>query len=435
MGAASAVSARFQAASRSTRESQISACLVTPRIYVGGAPAVLKGCDGVGRSGGNTISGVGACLIGDYDVARPLAMAGLEVVVVADPRDRVRYSRAARRVVERDDPWSRREQLVQRLVELGESLGGRPPLFYQSDGDLLTVSRNRTALEPVFRYLLPPEELVEDLVDKQRFQVLADRLGLPVPPARVIRSADQEAPDLALPFVVKPMWRRDLEALGLVAKALIVETRAQADELMERVRRAGVDVLAQELIAGPESRIESYHAYVSADGRTLGEFTGRKLRTWPQEYGHTTALTTTDAADVRELGRDVMERLGLHGVAKVDFKRDDAGRLHLLEVNPRFNLWHHVGAVAGVNLPAIAHADLTGAPLPAGRPAAAGVHWSEPWSDRWAWAAEGRSFASWLRFEARCPARSGFAWNDPMPLVRGVLVPGVTRRIRGVRAA
>ena len=44
-----------------------------------------------------------------------------------------------------------------------------------------------------------------------------------------------------------------------------------------------------------------------------------------------------------------------------------AGRLHLLEVNPRFNLWHHPAAVAGVNLPALVHADLTGAPRPSGR--------------------------------------------------------------------
>ena len=374
-----------------------------------------------------------ACLIGDFDVARPLALAGITVAVVAPADDRVRYSRAADRVIERPDHWTEREALVERLVELGRSLGGRPPLLYQSDGDLLTVSRHREALEPLYRFLLPPDELVEDLVDKQRFQALADRLELPVPAAQVVRPGD--VPDLEPPFVVKPMSRRDLEALGLVAKALVVETPREVDDLRERVSRAGVAVLAQQLITGPESRIESYHAYVDAGGRTLGEFTGRKLRTWPQEYGHTTALTTTDAADVRALGREVLERLGLRGVAKVDFKRDDAGRLHLLEINPRFNLWHHVGAVAGVNLPAIAYADLSGRPLPPAATAAAGVHWSEPWSDRWAWAAEGGSFASWARFVARCPARSGFAWNDPMPLLRGVLVPGVARKIRGLRAA
>jgi hypothetical protein len=48
----------------------------------------------------------------------------------------------------------------------------------------------------------------------------------------------------------------------------------------------------------------------------------------------------------------VLARLGVPGVAKLDFKRDDPGRLHLLEINARFNLWHDPGAVAGVNLPA-----------------------------------------------------------------------------------
>ena len=47
-----------------------------------------------------------------------------------------------------------------------------------------------------------------------------------------------------------------------------------------------------------------------------------------------------------------MAALGLRGVAKLDFKRTAAGELVLLEVNPRFNLWHLPGAVAGVNLPA-----------------------------------------------------------------------------------
>ena len=56
---------------------------------------------------------------------------------------------------------------------------------------------------------------------------------------------------------------------------------------------------------------------------------------------------------LRELGRTLVQRLGLRGVAKFDFKRAADGRLFLLEVNPRFNLWHHPGALAGVNLPAL----------------------------------------------------------------------------------
>ncbi len=67
----------------------------------------------------------------------------------------------------------------------------------------------------------------------------------------------------------------------------------------------------------------------------------------PAAYGHTTALVITDAPDVVELGRRLTGLLGLVGVAKLDFKRAPDGRLHLLEVNPRFNLWHFAGRRPG----------------------------------------------------------------------------------------
>src|SRR5215470_19812901 len=52
-----------------------------------------------------------------------------------------------------------------------------------------------------------------------------------------------------------------------------------------------------------------------------------------------------------ERDEDLVDALEwLTGVAKPDFKRAPDGRLLLLEINPRFNLWHHLGAVAGVNL-------------------------------------------------------------------------------------
>jgi len=126
----------------------------------------------------------------------------------------------------------------------------------------------------------------------------------------------------------------------------------------------GQDVLAQELVPGPETRIESYHVYVDRSGTIAGEFTGRKIRTLPATCGHSTALEISDAADVRAEGRALAEKLDLRGVAKFDFKRGPDGRLHLLEINPRFNLWHHLGAAAGVNLPAMVYADLTGLPRP-----------------------------------------------------------------------
>jgi D-aspartate ligase len=177
----------------------------------------------------------------------------------------------------------------------------------------------------------------------------------------------------------------------------------------------------KEFVHGSEARIESYHCYVDQEGRVAGEFTGRKIRTYPMRFGHTTALEITEAADVRRLGRDIVERLGISGVAKLDFKRDMQGQLRLLEINPRFTLWHHPAAVAGVNIPALVYADLTGRPRPAPARLRAGLRWCRPWKDFPAAREAGESLASWTRWSLGCEAKSTLSLDDPLPFLRATL--------------
>jgi predicted ATP-grasp superfamily ATP-dependent carboligase len=234
--------------------------------------------------------------------------------------------------------------------------------------------------------------------------------------------------DLDFPVVVKPVVR-ERRMLGGLAKAERFDDRAALDLAWPELARRGEPLLAQRLVEGGEERIESYHAYVDEHGELAGEFCGRKLRTFPPRYGNTTALVVTDAADVRELGRRVLRALGLRGVAKVDFKRDPDDRLWLLEVNPRFNLWHHAGACAGVNLPAIVHADLTGTARPETEPARPAVTWADPLRDRRTVRDAGLSAPRWLLWTLASDARWSIAWDDPMPVLRGIAAPFVRRRL------
>lgn len=112
---------------------------------------------------------------------------------------------------------------------------------------------------------------------------------------------------------------------------------------------------------------------------------------------------------------------------KVRLQAGTGRGLLLLEVNPRFNLWHHLGAVAGVNLPALVYGDAVGRPRPPMRAARAGVRWLRPSTDRRAAKASGISLASWLSFAARCEAKSVLAWDDPMPVFGRVAQQVVAR--------
>lgn len=368
-------------------------------------------------------TGTLACVLGDMDLVRPLGLAGVRCAVVGPPGGATAHSR----FTERPIPWEGGcdGTLVDRLLRFGAAQPDKPVLYMEEDAQLLMVSRHRDRLAAVFRFALADGDLVETLVDKGRFQALAERLDLPVPRTRRLRPLPgSEAPDLDLryPVIVKPLTRRppwdDIEGLG---KAIRLEGPEELRALWPRLIPVGIDLLAQELIPGLETRIESHHVYIDARGTVAGEFTGRKIRTYPVEYGHSTALTITDidgeGADVRALGREIAGRLGLSGVAKFDFKRDPDGRLHLLEINPRFNLWHHLGAVAGVNLPAIVHADLTGRPRPAPAKARPGACWCHISKDRLAARDSGVPTARWLAWVARCEAKA-ITPDDPMPFLR-----------------
>lgn len=366
-----------------------------------------------------------ACVLGEIETVRPLALAGIRSAVVAHPGEPARYSRFVDTVIEWIDPWSEPTKLVDRLLEYARAQHERPVLYYDGDWDVLLVSRYREALAAGFRFVVAEAELVEDLVGKERFQTLADRLDLPLPRTRQLDLVDGHLAgelDLTYPIILKPLIRQHALWKPLSdAKAIRFDDRAALERALPALAAQDMSVLVQELIVGPESRILSYHVYVDADGEIAGEFTGRKIRTYPRAFGYSTALETTDDSSVAELGRELTGRLGLRGVAKFDFKRAEDGALYLLEVNPRFSLWHHLGARAGVNLPLLVYRDLVGLARPVAHPARPGVRWVSPLRDRRAAKEDGISLIPWLRWTLGCKAKSALAWNDPGPAIGAVL--------------
>ncbi|GAA0593910.1 hypothetical protein GCM10009416_35350 [Craurococcus roseus] len=364
-----------------------------------------------------------ACVMGDMDLVRPLGLAGIACAVVAAPGSPPVHSRFTRTAIPWKDFWEGGEELVEALVRFGSAQPEPPVLYFQEDSQLLLVSRQRERLARAFRFVVADPELVEDFVDKGRFQALAERHGLPVPATRRVHPAAGGRPadfGLRFPVVVKPLTRdRRWSAIGGAGKAVRAETPEALRDLWPRLSAAGAELLVQELIPGPETRMESYHVYVDERGGVAGEFTGRKVRTLPPSLGHSTALELSEAPDVAVLGRALVRKLGLRGVAKLDFKRAPDGTLHLLEINPRFNLWHHLGAVAGVNLPALVHADMCGSPRPAVSPARAGATWCRPLDDWRAARAAGVPVSEWLPWMLRCDANASLDWRDPMPCLNG----------------
>lgn len=363
-----------------------------------------------------------ACVIGDMDLVRPLGLAGIRCAVVARRWEAPWFSRFTDARIPWLDPSDAGEALVQRLLDFAQRCEQPPVLYYEDDPDMLVVSRHRDVLSGPYRFVIPDRELVEKLADKASFAMLAEQLGLPVPRSRTIAvdHTDVAGIDLRYPLVVKPTRHGPTWNAISPAKAIEVHDETALRRLLGDLGPAPSTVVLQESIRGPETRIESHHVFVDRAGNVVADFTGRKIRTLPAQYGHSSALEITSDAEVRRLGRECVRRLGLHGVAKLDFKRAPDGRLWLLEVNARFTLWHHPGALAGVNLPALVFADLTGRACTQSSAVRPGITWCDVRRDFAARKEADVSLPRWGAWAVRADAKRSIAWDDPMPFVAGI---------------
>ena len=385
-------------------------------------------------------------LLGGLNIVRALGMAGIPVVIASPERGKPsmasRYCTATLAL----PPLAERDAVIEALAREGRRLaalhGAKPPLFYDNDDRLELVQDHRAALAPHFALLLNEPALGEALLDKSRFQDLAERLGLPAP-RRIGREALQaEAGPVLLKPKLRTAWDHSsvrLQLFGGAGKARVFASgrEAWADPL---VRRLADQLSFQEYIPGGDDAIWSFHGFAAPGGEVLASFIGRKIRTFPAHTGDSCYLRLADDEGLAALGRDIAARLSLAGVFKMDFKRSAAsGRFHLLEVNTRFNLWHYLGAANGVNLPRVAYDFMVWNTRPAHAVARTRYRWVDMALDWRAYRelrdAGALSTARWLWSLAQAPkVYDLFSWRDPLPLLselraRAARIPRRFRRM------
>jgi predicted ATP-grasp superfamily ATP-dependent carboligase len=365
-------------------------------------------------------------LLGGLNIVRALGLAQIPVIIASSERRTPSMaSRYCAGTIELP-PIAERERYVETLVRAGRRLaaahGAPVPLFYDNDDRLALVQDCRAELAPHFALLLNEPALADALLDKARFQELAERCSLPVP--RRIPWEALEAEDG--PVLIKPKTRTAwdhssirLQLFGGSGKARVFP---HGKEILKNGLAAQLapQLSFQEYVPGDDTAIWSLHGFAAPGGELLEWFVGRKIRTYPALTGDSSYLRLDSNSNLVELGRDVARRLGLAGIFKMDFKRSAAtGRFYLLEINTRFNLWHYLGAASGVNLPRVAYEYLLHGTQPQRVAPRLGLRWLHFAYDRRAYRDLGMSRARWTASLLEAPkVYELFSWSDPAPFDR-----------------
>ncbi|HLI73758.1 MAG TPA: hypothetical protein VKU86_07755 [Acidimicrobiales bacterium] len=370
-------------------------------------------------------------------MARSLGKAGVEVTILSDGAN---------------DCLARRSRFCHRYVhyELADDVKAQWLTFLQShqasavfaccDMGLEFIAAHRADLVAAgHRPMEASDDVLVTMLDKQLTYDLALELGIGTPRTVTAHSQDDAGRALfagfGFPLAVKPA-RSDVllrNAPDFASpKGLIVRDEAQLRAYLQGLINAGVPGLITEIIPGDDGRYCSYYTYLDEHGEPLAQFTKRKPRQFPIEFGLGTFHVSKWDPEVAEVGLALLRGMGLVGFGCVEFKRDERdGRLKVIECTPRFTMANGLVARAGVDFALLAYDRLVGdEPRPVGS-FKEGVHLWFPQADvkaLFAYRAKGALTTwQWLKSLAHVPHFPTFQWSDPMPFATGVR--GGIRRI------
>jgi predicted ATP-grasp superfamily ATP-dependent carboligase len=272
-------------------------------------------------------------------VVRSLGRRGVPVGVCAFDGEfnLASYSRWTAESIKLPSPTRDASGFIRALTRLLET-GKYPIVLPTTERTIQLIAGARESLPTWVRIPMPGPEALATALDKQRTAALAEQLGVSVPRTWCPADSDEAvglAAALPYPVVVKPRQTNFLAGGQLVkADYMVVESSARLASAWRALNRTMPQPVIQTLVRGRGTGINTLWKH----GKPLVWFCHQRLRELDLRGGRSTAAVSA-VCDPRliESAHRMLDALGWHGVAMVEFKWDQASdTFWLLEINGRF---------------------------------------------------------------------------------------------------
>jgi predicted ATP-grasp superfamily ATP-dependent carboligase len=206
------------------------------------------------------------------------------------------------------------------------------------------------------RLVLPPHDVVLRAFDKSATIDLARSLGIAVPETKLLEQSDSPellAATLRFPVVLKPRSTFETTVQGKVqetGRSLYARNKEEFVSSWRKLRHKSSSILVQEYLLG---RGVGYFALM-CHGSPRVEFAHQRIRdVHPTGSGSSLRVSVRPQPELRSASLRILQELGWHGVAMVEFLQREDGTLVFMEVNGRF--WNSLAlpVYAGVDFPAM----------------------------------------------------------------------------------
>ena len=245
----------------------------------------------------------------------------------------------------------------------------RPVVLPTSDAHALLLAEHRAQLEPHCRIASTTHAALSAIVRKDLLYQTAQRCGVAVVPSiasPLMHELEAWSLQNSGPYLLKPVYEAMRES-SLKVKNCVLQTR---QDLLDFVHLHGSHLLViQQLLWGGDGEIYDAYGCCDAQGRVLTMASHRRIRQYPQHLGTTVyGEIPAQISAVEKLIFEPTERLlasrcyqGIFGIEWLHESKTN--RWYLIDFNARpFTTIGHLND-CGLNLPALAYADLCGTDL------------------------------------------------------------------------
>jgi predicted ATP-grasp superfamily ATP-dependent carboligase len=371
-------------------------------------------------------------------VVRALGRAGVQVIAVADDRPRPQTATRFARVVHCPD--LRDVRLINTLEAIAAESPVRPVLIATMDRTVTLLAEHREKIDSLFRHSLPSNDVIQRLMSKAETDAFSRASGFLVPRTFAVRceaGLENVAREVGFPCIVKPQVKTVEFVERTPKKAFLV---ADLDELIATytlVSQWERDVVVQEWVPGPDTKLVFCLYYFDSQGSPLAWFTGRKVRQYIPYCGTASSAEPWRDDTARDEGLRFFGLAGYRGFGAIEFKIDPAGRYHLIE--PTVGRTEHIFALAaanGVNLAEIGYRDMAGLqPKPWALTSRARIYmdWKRDLRAARHYISLGElTWGAFLKSAIQPRQHALFAWDDPVPIARQAALR-TFRAARGIR--
>jgi predicted ATP-grasp superfamily ATP-dependent carboligase len=301
-------------------------------------------------------------------VARSLAKQGVSVCIGNEAKGIQSYfgeamlSKYCKKRFLYPSPEKTPDQFIEKINAVSKKNGAKI-LFPVGADTSIAVSKFREQLNPEIRTPLADDNLIQKAHDKYKCLKFADSIGISIPKTQLLRAlSDDDIDSLKLPVVLKP--RKGSGNFGVkiihetaelfeLQEALTCNVKKMDDENNEQfLIYDQSDPIIQDFIDG---QIVDACAFAE-HGEVKAILTQIRLKTLPPKGGFGVMNRTVSVPEVKDQAVHLLESLGWHGVAQVEFKFDSKTKSYkLMEINPKFWGTLALSVAAGIDFPYLAY--------------------------------------------------------------------------------